>query len=475
MFSGKPKISGFGKTIGARLTWWGTLTMLTVCTLVCALVYVAVYISLHREVDRFLIGEVHEFMAIVDDESWNLAEAQEEIRFQLGSRAEADLSFRILDQDKNVLLSSHETDPLRVSSDVEISQVSPVDSIFITTPKNRSGHSLRVCSVGYQRPDGRTYIAQAGYVLDLIGASLAKLRMLCIFAILVGAVLSIIGGRILARRILAPVQAMTLAAQQIGAQRLSERLPRSGNGDELDQLSETLNQLMERIEKHVQQMQQFTADASHELRTPLAALRGNAEVALTRNRSAEELRKVLEDSIEHYDRLTKIADDLLLLARADAGCLPLNRQPMRLEQAVADVVDLYKPLASEHGIELTSTTPVETWVNADGSLIRQLICNLVDNGIKYAGSGKKIQVFTSSENGTAKLTVTDDGPGVSPEHLAHIFDRFYRADRARTGRSQGGAGLGLSICRTIAEAHDGNLMITSESGCGTTVVLMLPK
>jgi len=204
-------------------------------------------------------------------------------------------------------------------------------------------------------------------------------------------------------------------------------------------------------------------------------LRGNAEVALTRDRPAAELRQVIEESVEHYDRLGRMAEDLLLLASADAGHLSLCRERIQLDRAVADVLDLYGPLAKDQGIELTFADREEIWFEADPSRLRQLVGNLIDNAIKYIDKGKKVSVAVFSEDGTGHITVTDDGFGIPPSRLARIFDRFYRVDRSRSAQGPGGAGLGLSICRTIAEAHGGKIDISSVLGEGTRVTVLLPQ
>jgi len=278
----------------------------------------------------------------------------------------------------------------------------------------------------------------------------------------------------IANRSLRPIQSMITKAQRISVRNIDDRLPQSKTGDELDQLAETLNEMLDRIQRYVIQLRQFTADASHELRSPLAALRGSAEVALTRDRPAEELKQVIEESIQHFDRLGRMAEDLLLLAQADAGHPSLRLSEIQLDQAIADVIDLYEPLANDQGIELTFENREGIWMEADGPRLRQLIGNLVDNAIKYVGAGKTVAISASGQNGTAEIVVADNGPGISPDHLAKIFDRFYRVDRSRSGQGPGGAGLGLSICRTIAKAHGGRIKIASTSHEGTTVSIVLP-
>jgi heavy metal sensor kinase len=317
-------------------------------------------------------------------------------------------------------------------------------------------------------------LAQAGYSLHRTETSLAAFRQICLVALVSVVLIAVVGGRILARRSLRPVAQMTTTAQRIGATSLTDRLPRSGTGDELDVLAQTLNGMLDRIEQQVRRLQQFTADAAHELRSPLAALRGSAEVALMRNRSAEELAQVVAESIEHYDRLARIADDLLLLARADAGDPIVRKERLRLDQAVEDVVDLYAPVAAERQLELAYTERAEIWLEADGTRVRQLVGNLIDNAIKFAEPRGRITVSVGQNGSEARITVTDTGIGIPPEQLDRIFDRFYRVDRARSPGGQRGAGLGLAICRSIAEAHGGGITLASLPGRGTTATVILP-
>jgi heavy metal sensor kinase len=288
------------------------------------------------------------------------------------------------------------------------------------------------------------------------------------------AAIALFVGRFLAYRSLRPIQALTAAANLIGAANLGERVPLAGTDDELDRLAGTLNEMLTRIDQYVKQLRQFTADASHELRTPLAALRGSAELALSRTRSAEELRLVIEDSLERYDRLQRIAEDLLLLARLDAGENILRFERVQLDKAVEDIVDLYRPVAEDRGLELRQENAEAIWINGDGGRVRQLIGNLIDNAVKYTSSPGRVTVSLSRVNGVARLVVADTGRGIAPEDLPRVFDRFYRVDRSRSTNRADGTGLGLSICRSIAEAHHGSIELQSTPARGTQATVTLP-
>jgi len=448
--------------------------MLCICVLLCGTLYVGMFYALRGEVDRFLEGEVYEFMVTVNAHPNDDADLEQTIRHELGARTRRDLAFRLFDEAGNLIVGSDPKDPVAglwtapAGWDRENHYVH-----YETVQLADHSHAFRLCSLRVKTADGRTCTAQAGYLLDRMATSLALFRRVCAIGMVIAVLLAVGAGRFLARRSLRPMQTVTETARRIGADSLTERIPLADTDDELDQLARTLNNMLERIEHHVRQVQQFTADASHELRSPLAALRGSAELALTRPRSAKELRQVIEESIEHYDRLARVAEDLLLLTRADAGDQILHCEPVRFDSAVQDVVDLYTPLAQECGVDLTFSHPAGIQLKADGTRLRQLVGNLIDNAIRYTEAGDQVTVSLVQANGMACLSVGDTGVGIPAEHLSRIFDRFYRADRARSAK-HGGAGLGLSICRMIAEAHGGKVDISSAPGEGTRVTAVIP-
>ena len=463
-------------SIGARLTLWGTLITLLICATVCVLLYVGLSYSLHREVDGFLEGEVQEFSTVlVEEEDDSLAEIVQDIREELGSRIRGDLAVRLLDATGHLRASSNPNDrlpdPWPLAPDTPKRMHVPW---YKTVEVSGMANPVRVCSQWTHLPGGTLQLVQATYVMNRVAASLATFRNICIAAMLVAAVLSVIGGRWLARRSLRPVHRMTQTARYIGASRLSRRLERSGNGDEFDRLAETLNEMLSRIQSQVRRIQQFTADAAHELRTPLAVLRGKAEVALTGRRDEQSLRQVIEESVQEYDHLTRIAENLLLLARLDAGDLLLDREPLRLDKTIEDVMDLFAPYAADRGIELTIGRCEQVTVMADKERLRQVMSNLIDNAIKYMDGPGKIDVSAMRSNGQAQITVQDTGRGIPPEDLPHVFDRFYRVDRSRSRGRQRGTGLGLSICRSISQALGGNIEIDSRPHHGTLVTVLLP-
>lgn len=460
--------------IGVRLTVWGTLITAIACAIVCIALYVGLSASLHNEVDSFLEGEVQEFLAILleeDDERFE--EIERDIRRELGSRIRNDLTFRLLDMQGRIVVSSHAVEgvPNPWTSSF---QGRPIGSPWYDTISETTGDaSTRTCSMRVALPGRGDFVVQATYSLAGVNGELEHFRNLAIVVFLLAAIGSVVGGRMIARKSLSPVHAMTHAIRRINAADLTQRLGQTGEDDELDQLAGVLNDMLERLERQVNRIRQFTADAAHELRTPLAALRGNAEVALGEHATHDGRRQTLEDSIEEYDRLSRLTEDLLLLARADAGHAIVKRRSVKLRRAIEDVVELFGAVADENGVGICVHGDCDAHIQADPERVRQVLCNIFDNALKFTPKGGHIDIELSANETEARISVSDSGVGIDPAVLPHVFDRFSRADSART-RSTGGFGLGLPICRTIVEAHGGGIEVESEPNRGTRVILKLP-
>lgn len=463
------------QTVGVRLTAWGAGITFGVCLLVCVALYGGVWYSLNREVDGFLEGEVREFLGMVREHHFDLPVAEQFIHQHLGNRSRIDLTFRMLDRQGKVVLRSHRHDLIPADCTAGgLAAFGSAKAHFEMVEVADRQHPVRVCSMTAKTPDGTPLVAQASYAMDQVSSSLSMIRTVSLIALLAAVVLSVLGGRVLAQRSLRPLHHMIQTARKISAHRISERLPRSHNGDEMDRLADTLNNLLDRLDQYVRRMQQFTADASHELRSPLAVLQGNAEVVLARERSVEELRQVIESSLEQFRRLRKISDDLLLLARMDAGEDILQRESVRLDRIIEDVVDLYGPTASEQGLELSYECGDVVDVVGDGGRLRQVVANLIDNAIKYSNHPGHIEVSLAAHDGVASIRVSDVGIGIAADDLPRVFDRFFRADRARSKSRAAGAGLGLAICRSIVEGHGGHITLASRPGGGTVATVELP-
>jgi heavy metal sensor kinase len=284
------------------------------------------------------------------------------------------------------------------------------------------------------------------------------------------------GGYFLARKSLAPVVAMSSQAGRIGGANLHERLAVHNERDELGQLARSFNSLLDRISESFERQRRFMADASHELRTPVAILRGEAEVALSQQaRSLAEYQESLGVLHQEAERLTHIVEDLFTLTRADAGQYSLQPRDFYLEELVTECVHSARTLALAKRISLTFDGAEESPIYADESLLRRMILNLLDNAIKYTPEGGRVTVACRRQGDEYTLSITDTGTGIPAELQPRIFERFFRADeaRSRSHSDGGGAGLGLAISRWIAEAHQGRLELTRSDSTGSTFTASL--
>ena len=281
------------------------------------------------------------------------------------------------------------------------------------------------------------------------------------------------GGYLLARQALAPVDRMAAAADEITASQLDRRLHAPNPNDELGRLARTLNGMIARLERSFAEVRQFTADAAHELRTPLAILRNEAEVALLVPRDSEQYCDCLENMLEEIDHLSRLSEALLFLFREDAGLGDHKREPLHVDEIVRELADHLRVVAAEREQILNVDAPQPCSVMGNPEQLRRLLFNLLDNALNFTPARGSIQVRVECQRKHVRVVIADSGIGIAPEHLPRVFDRFYQVDSARS-QGCGANGLGLSICRSIAEAHHGSITIESELGKGTQVTLTLP-
>ena len=296
-----------------------------------------------------------------------------------------------------------------------------------------------------------------------------------------GAILMIIGGVVFlfflalgartTHSVLQPLADMTAVSLQItNADDLSRRLPDPDRNDEIGQLTLALNKTFERLEKQFRAQQRLLADVSHELRTPLTTVRGHLDLMRQMGETDPESLDIMQDELE---RMSRLVGDLLLLARADGGSTPLRWQTLELDTIFLDAFKQMKPLAlaGETQLIIEDLTPIR--IQGDSDKIRQILLILLDNAVKYTPPGGIINMSLIRQGNEAILSIQDSGPGIPPDHLPHIFDRFYRVDKARS-RAMGGSGLGLSIAKWVAEAHRGSIQVNSKMNKGTTFTVKLP-
>ncbi len=333
--------------------------------------------------------------------------------------------------------------------------------IFVTVPLQTGIRQSGLVTMG---SPADPYGLQSRLLFTLAGGSLATL------------VVALLGGYWLADRAMRPVRTITQAARSIGETDLNRRLNMKSK-DELGELANTFDGMLGRLQAAFERQRQFVADASHELRTPLTIVNLESGRALASPRKTEEYQHALSIIRSENDFMTSLVNDLLTLARMDAGQAVLEKQPVDLSDVVVETLERLNPLAARNGVQLEAGDLPETHILGDRQQLIQMVSNLVDNGIKYAaGRDKKVTIETGASSGEAWVRVSDNGPGIDAEHLPHIFDRFYRIDqsRTRTGdasidpRAPSGSGLGLSIVQWIVQSHGGEIKVDSQVGTGTT-------
>jgi len=311
--------------------------------------------------------------------------------------------------------------------------------------------------------------------LSVIEEGLKELRRDLFAGVPLVLLLASAGGYFLARKSLAPIASMNSQTQRISAENLSARLDVTNTRDELGHLAATINDLLARLESSFKEQQRFIADASHELRTPLAVLRGETEVALGKTRTVGEYQQSLSLIQEEAESLSRIVEDLFILARQPISTrTALRKERVSLNDAVRDCARAAQVLAARKGVRLkleTDSPPVA--LNGDEELIKRMILNLLDNAVKYTPAGGEILLALARENGNAEIIVRDTGMGIAAADQSRVFDRFFRVDKARA-RAMGGAGLGLSIAQWIVAVHGGEISVASAPGQGSTFTVVLP-
>jgi two-component system OmpR family sensor kinase len=352
-------------------------------------------------------------------------------------------------------------------------QIAPVlaGTTVITTTRTGPDHEeFRMLAVALpsQTCPGAVVVATS---TDEIRRSVRELLMQLSIGAPVALLIAGLGGWWLAGRALAPVARMTREADTIGIERLEERIDVPEPSDEIRRLAVTLNAMLDRLERGIEDKRRFAADASHELRTPLAVMRAELDVTLRAGDLPTDARDALESARAEVERMRSIVENLLTLARADDGSLELLREPVDLATVTHAVAEGAAALAEPMHVALVTDGP-STTVSGDRARLEQVVMNLVSNAIRFSPADGTVMVRTWEENGGAGCTVDDDGPGVSPELAGRIFDRFVRGSAARS--NDGGSGLGLAICNEIVSAHGGRIWLDARPGAGGSFSFWLP-
>ncbi len=467
------KIRGkFLRRTDVKMTLWYVFSFLISVLVVFGFLYLRLGHQLIKEVDQFLLDETEEMERVLSRES---KETYFLMRFEddVMSRKYYPFFFQILD---------HNGKPLFISRGFREIRYESKDWVLVNAKKGKKTREkiyspmrrtpYRIISTPVYRNGKLTEIIQLGTHLRFPRKNLVHFRNNILVAISIILVLGAIGGWILARRSLSPIGYIASKAQSITSQNLSERLTPRGTGDEMDDLIGTVNGMIARLESSFKRMAEFTADVSHELKTPICAMRGEAEVLLSKGRPAEEYQEGLAHFMEQFDHLNHMINDLILLSKFDATQVELKTAPLRLDLLIKDLCHVFKILAEQKNIGFETGTTEEVTLIGDKARLQQLFTNLIDNAIKYTPQGS-IQIDLEKDEEMAMVKVRDTGIGIPQEEQKKIFKRFYRVDKSRS-KETGGVGLGLSIAEWIAHAHHGKIEVNSELNQGSTFTVYLP-
>ncbi|NJC88422.1 MAG: HAMP domain-containing protein [Desulfuromonas sp.] len=345
----------------------------------------------------------------------------------------------------------------------------------LETVEVEGGMQLRLLSAPLLNDDRLVGVVQVARNLGPLQQTLGELRLVYLLVVPFALFWLCLGGWLLSDQLVAPVVEITAAASEINAENLVRRLPSTGHHDELGQMVATFNLMLERLENAFRRVRQFSGDASHELRTPLTILRGETEVTLRWAKTPEEFRDMLHSNLEEIDRMERIIENLLLLAKSESGELTLEIREFNLSDLIQALYLQGRTLGESKRIKVNLRVDVdeEMRIRGDELRLRQLFLNLIANGIKYTPEGGSLELAISHEGAMARVDVIDTGIGIPVEAQPYVFDRFYRVDKARN-RMDGGSGLGLSIVKSIVVAHGGRISVYSIPGQGSTFTVLLP-
>lgn len=456
-----------------RLTlWYGTALGLVLVVFGGAL-YAMLAHGLRDQIDRSLDETAAVAVRAVEQHRVGPFLPFEDLAAEFPELAVLDRSFQIFSPAGKVAIQSPNLGRLDIPLSRAALEAALNGRATLESVRFRDGSSFRLLSAPILLNGALVNIIQVGTSLRPVEEVLHRLLLVLLVSLPIALAAALGGGWFLAGRALRPVEAITLAARRIAAGDLTQRLTVAPSPDEIGRLAATFNDMIARLEASFRQVRQFSADASHELRTPLTVMKGETELALRRARPAEDYRLVLESSLEEIDRMARIVEELLFLSRADLGEVRIERQPVRLDALVEDVQRQAAVLGQEQDVQVTVGTVEPVTVRGDELRLRELLLNLVDNAVKYSRRGGKVELVLVRDGEQVRLSVMDRGIGIAAEAQLRIFDRFFRADDARAHAPKG-TGLGLPICKWIAEAHQGRIEVRSTAGEGSRFTVILP-
>ena len=454
-------------TLAFRLTLWYAGVSAVIVFLTISLFYILATNMIRDQIDEDLLNQMIKFSSLITTQGVDAGKRVAVIESQAGGVKK--VFFRFLRSNGRVFLSSNMEywQDIKVNPGIMRRVIRGESPLFDTITLPERDHEIRIL-YGVIAPG---VILQVGQSMEEYSRVISVFKRIFIGAVIFLMVLTAVVGWFMARRALSGVEAVTRTAQMISRDVLDMRVPVNPRGDEIDELANTFNEMLDRIEQLVAGMKEMSDSIAHDLKTPVTRIRGIAEITLTTQTSPTEYETMTASIIEECDRLLDMISTMLVISRFEAGVGDLKKESGELAGLIRDAGEIFRPLAEDKNISIDCRTPETLEYTGDAGMLQRLISNLLDNAIKYTPSGGQVTIILEKrgEDG-AILTVADTGPGIAREETAHVFERFYRGDESR---STEGAGLGLSLARAIARAHGGEITVESEPGTGSTFIVTL--
>jgi len=461
------RINKVRRSLAFRLTLLYAATCDILSIVASFIFYQVMNSSIHALTDNALTEELNEFSSFLS--SKGIATLKEEINREAESTGTSRIFLRFLTTEGEEIISS-DLSPWKgigISRNA-LKHLTKDNPIFETLKPPGWRHRARILYANA----GPGTVLQIGRSLRDDEELLENFRQ--VFGTVIGVVLAIatLGGWFMVRRALSGVEGVTQTAMAISGGTMEKRVPLTGRGDEIDQLSDTFNHMLERIQRLITEMKEVTDNIAHDLKSPITRIRGLAEVTLTSNRSRNEYQSMAESTVEECDRLLGMINTMLEISEVEAGVATLTIIEVDISALVEEACDLFEPLADEKNLSIEIKVPPQCLLYGDKSKLQRVLANLLDNAIKYTPTGGNITVLVKKDEKWVIISVHDTGIGILPKDSPHLFDRFFRADESR---SEPGAGLGLSLVRAIVQAHGGDIKVSSSPGVGSSFTVVLPQ
>lgn len=464
----------FFKTLGFKIALWYSLTVLLILLIIGGFLYYRLKHSLIKETDNILFDVSEDVVQTILAHDYSTSDLLKSMRIESSSQRYLRVTMRLYDTEQNTFIDPGNfiTPNLRISDD-EITKAVKGESTLKTIRVEGASAPYRLIT-RYVETDDHKYILQVGIYMKLPYKTVENMQENFLMSMPILILFSIVGGWFISKKSLHPIENITEETQKITSSNLDKRLVSTRTGDELDNLIHTINLMLDRIEESFVRIAQFTSDVSHELRTPVAALKTGTEVTLSKERTSEEYRELLENNLSSLERMSRMISDLLELSMSDSGTNILHLKSFNLSNMLNDLQNKFKPVSDSKGIRLSFNGLPDININGDETLLRRVFANLLDNATKYTSKGGRISLSLKDRENDVIARISDTGIGISKKNLGKIFDRFFRVDPSRS-REAGGSGLGLNISKNIVELHKGRIEVESEPGEGSTFQVILPK